>query len=60
MCLLWLSLAFTVQINVRIGQNTVQPRLEIGTLPVLVKRGKGLRIRLLNEVFGVCRIPAHA
>ena len=48
-----LALPLPVEVDVRVGQDPVQPCLQVGAGLVLVERRKGLGVGLLDEVLGV-------
>ena len=57
--LLRLTLTLTVQIDVCIRQDAVQPRLQVRTLGELVVRSKSLHVGFLHQVFSIGRVAAH-
>jgi hypothetical protein len=58
--LLGLALLLAVVVDERVGQDPVQPGLEIRTLRELVEGGEGLDVGLLDEVLGVGGVARHA
>jgi len=57
--LLRLPLPLAVAVDVGVGQDPVQPGLEVGALGELVEGGVGLHERLLDQVLGVGRVAGH-
>ena len=58
--LLRLALLLAVGVDVRVGEDAVQPRLEVGARRELVERAERLGVGLLDEVLGVVRAAGHA
>ena len=54
-----LSLPLAVGVDVGVGEDPVEPRLEVGAVAVLVERGERLGKALLYEVFGVGAVAGH-
>ena len=55
-----LALLLAVEVNEGVGQDAVQPGLEVGARTVLVEGGEGLGVNLLDEVLGVGAVARHA
>ena len=55
-----LALLLAVAVDVGVGQDPVQPRLEVGALAERAEAGVRLDHGLLQQVLGVGRIPRHA
>ena len=58
--LLRFALTLAVQVDVRIREDAVQPRLQVRTLGELVIGREGLHIGLLHQIFSVGGVAAHA
>src|SRR4029077_8334515 len=54
-----LPLLLAIVIDEGVGEDAVEPSLEVGALGKLVERGESFDVRLLHEVFGIGRIPSH-
>ncbi len=54
-----LALLLAVAVDERVGQDPVQPGLEVGALGELVEGGERLDERLLDEILGVGRVAGH-
>src|SRR5829696_1248744 len=57
--LLRLPLTLAVGVDERVGEDPVEPGLEVGALLELVEGGEGLDERLLHQVLGVGRVAGH-
>ena len=58
--LVGLALLLAVRVDEGVGEDAVQPRLEVGSLLVLRERGEGLHEGLLHEVLRVGGVARHA
>ena len=54
-----LALPLPVGVDVRVGEDPVQPGLEVRALLELVEGGVRLQVRLLDQVLGVGRVARH-
>ena len=54
------TLPLAIEVDVRVRQDPIQPRLEIGPGLVLVKGGESLRVRFLDQILRIRLIASHA
>ncbi|MPM65599.1 hypothetical protein SDC9_112496 [bioreactor metagenome] len=56
---LWAALLAPIGVDVAVGQDPVEPGLDVGARPELVERGERLRVRVLDDVLGVGGVAGH-